>query len=130
MHRGLVSCPGDTPLNEVAEAMVEQSIHCVLVEPSDEEFRTGRWRIVSDLDLVAAAEAPWSTAKGVSATPTITVSEADDVMRAATLMSEFQSAHLIVVDALGAPIGVVSTLDLAAAMSAPQAPALADGDAV
>lgn len=116
MHRGLLSCPSDTPLNEVAELMVRESIHCVLVAPVDDEVERGRWRIVSDLDLVAAASSPWSTAGKISATPTVTVSEADRVSRAAALMSEYQSAHLIVVDALAAPVGIVSTLDIARAM--------------
>ena len=62
MHRGLLSCPNDTPLNEVAELMVRENIHCVLVAPVDDEVERGRWRIVSDLDLVAAAGSPWSTA--------------------------------------------------------------------
>jgi CBS domain-containing protein len=116
MHRGLLSCPSDTPLNEVAELMVRESIHCVLVAPVDDEVERGSWRIVSDLDLVAAASSPWSTAGKISATPTVTVSETDRVSRAAALMSEYQSAHLIVVDALAAPVGIVSTLDIAKAM--------------
>jgi CBS domain-containing protein len=102
--------------------MVRRGIHCVLVAPSDEEAETGRWRVVSDLDLIAAAESPWSTAGRISATPTITVSESDRVSRAATLMSEYQSAHLIVVNAHAKPVGVISTLDVAAAMSASHAP--------
>jgi CBS domain-containing protein len=117
MHRGLLSCPADTPLNEVAELMIRESIHCVLVAPVDDEVERGRWRIVSDLDLVSAASEPWSTAGEISTTPTVTVSESDRVSRAAALMSEYQSAHLIVVDALAAPVGVVSTLDIADAMS-------------
>ena len=116
MHRGLVSCPSDTPLNEMAELMVRESIHCVLVAPVDDEVEKGRWRVVSDLDLVAAPGSPWSTAGNISATPTVTVSETDRVSRAAALMSEYQSAHLIVVDVLAAPVGVVSTLDVARAM--------------
>jgi CBS domain-containing protein len=32
MHDGIINCPPQTPLGEVAALMVEHSVHCVVVD--------------------------------------------------------------------------------------------------
>jgi CBS domain-containing protein len=116
MHAGVVTCPADTPLRDVARMLVEHRIHCVAV-PDIAGTGISTWAILSDLDLVAAAAAgnlEGLTARDVAASEALAIS-ADDVLdRATQLMSEHQVAHLIVVGAAsGRPIGVLSTLDVA-----------------
>ena len=67
--------------------------------------------IVSDLDLVAAAsvrDLDDQSAGGSAATPVVTVSPDGTLERAAQLMTEHNTAHLIVVDACEQrPLGVL-----------------------
>jgi len=117
MHAGIVACTPETPLDEVAELMAERRIHCVVVREDPGGDRSLPWRIVSDLDLaamIAARNMPGGTAGASAATPVVIVSQDEPLRRAAQLMVEHNTAHLVVVDlASGEPVGVVSTLDLA-----------------
>lgn len=118
MHAGVISMTAETPLVEVARAMSEQRVHCVVVTgpPEDPATAASVWGVVSDLDLVAAAEGELSgrTAGDAAATPLVFVAPGDTLTRAAQLMTEHSVSHLVVVDPLaGTPVGVVSTLDLA-----------------
>ena len=124
MHRGVVSCPPETPMPEVAALMSMHGIHSVFVF----DGRLGRGDaagylgIVSDLDLVAAAWAGLETrTAGQSAvTPILTVTTDEALERAAELMVENSLSHLSVVDrASGRPVGVLSTIDIARVVAAP-----------
>jgi CBS domain-containing protein len=78
------------------------------------------WGIVSDLDLVGAASLDLDsrTAGGAAASPVVTVTPGETVERAAHLMREYRTAHLVVVDSAdGRPLGIVSTLDVAAVLA-------------
>ncbi len=113
MHRGIVSCPPDAPLAEVAALMVKHRIHAVAVTNGNDSRPAG---VISDLDIVAAAatgDAP--TAREAAATEPLGVSADERLDRAAQLMSEHAVSHLVVLDAAsGYPVGVLSTLDIAA----------------
>lgn len=111
MHVGLISCPADAPLQDVAQRMSEEAVHCILVAP-DPYVSEGEWRVVSDLDLIGAAESPQATASQFAASPVVTVTEEDTVFRAVRLMREYQTAHLLVLNHDG-PSGVISTFDVA-----------------
>jgi CBS domain-containing protein len=116
MTPGVISCAPETPLRTVARMMATYRVHAVIVFDEDD------WRIVSDLDLVGAATAADDrTAGSVSATPLVSVSPDETLGRAAQLMAEHESAHLVVRE-LGAdrPIGVISTLDIARALAVEQ----------
>lgn len=122
MHEGVLTCPAETPLRDVARTMAEQRVHCVAVlSTGDESHRLGRlWGIVSDLDLAAAAglDLDARTAGGAAASPVVTVTPEETVERAAQLMREYSTAHLVVVDAEDdRPLGVISTLDVAAVLA-------------
>jgi CBS domain-containing protein len=117
MHPGVITCPHDAPLREVARMMAAHRVHCVVVFDEGDEPGPGSWGIVSDLDLAAGLSEgalDERTAGQIAASPVVTVSASETLGRAAQLMAEHSSAHLVVVDpGTGLPVGVLSTLDLA-----------------
>lgn len=119
MHRGVLTCKRDDSLAHVAQLMARTRVHCIVV--TDElEDGDSLWGVVSDLDLVAAAtvhDLGEQTAGATAATAAITVSADETIQRAAQLMTEQAIAHLVVVDTGRRPIGVISTLDVAAALA-------------
>ena len=134
MTTGVVACEPETPLREVAQLLASRRIHAVYVFDA-----AGRWGLVSDLDLVAAARADLATmtARDVAVTPFVTVCDDDTLDRAAQLLAENGVSHLAVVAAHPArPVGVLSTLDVARAVAVaqcltakrPQKPGSARGD--
>jgi CBS domain-containing protein len=124
MHPGVLTCPRETPLRDVARMLASYNVHCVVVYGSAEEHEDGEqqpWSVISDLDLVAAAlggDVDDGTAGGAAASPVVFVSGRDRLDRGAQLMSENQVAHLVVVDPdTMKPVGILSTLDIAAALT-------------
>lgn len=119
MHRGVFTCEREDSLSDVAAIMVRELVHCVVVETGSGEAGPP-WGIVSDLDLVAAAsvrDLNDQSAGGSAGTPVVTVSPKETLERAAQLMTEHNTAHLIVVDRNEQrPLGVLSTLDIAASL--------------
>ncbi|MEW6583471.1 MAG: CBS domain-containing protein [Actinomycetota bacterium] len=113
MNGDVVSCPPDMPLRAVAALMARNRIHSVVVFDDAPERA---WGIVSDLDVVTATSGDLDAreAREVAGTPVVTVTPQEGLARAAQLMSEYQTTHLIVVDpATGRPTGVLSSLDVA-----------------
>ena len=120
MHRGVLTCDREASLLEVARVMAQRSIHCVVVA-NDSNDGGPFWGVVSDLDLVAAAtvrDLDDQTAGGTAASPVVMVTPTETLERAAQLMTEHATSHLVVVD-VGRlePVGVISTLDIAAALA-------------
>jgi len=98
--------------------MAGERVHCVVV--TDElEDANALWGLVSDLDLVAAAsvrDLDEQAAGATAATPALTITPHETLQRVAQLMTEHGTSHLVVVDAARRPVGIVSTLDVAAAL--------------
>jgi CBS domain-containing protein len=123
MHPGLISCSPDTPLRTIARMMATYRVHTILVTAHGEEKLPGGgpWGIVSDTDLLHAAEAgdvDEQQARTIACTPVLTVASSDDLAHAAQLMVEHDVSHLIVIERRSErPIGVLSTLDLARALA-------------
>jgi CBS domain-containing protein len=118
MSDGVLTCRRDDSLAEVAELMARRHVHCVVVT-DDLDGESPLWGIVSDLDLAAASsvrDLAEQTAGATAATPMLTVTPEETVQRAAQLMTEHGTAHLVVVDTGERPIGVISTLDVAASL--------------
>jgi CBS domain-containing protein len=132
MHEGILSCDSGTPLRTVARMMAERRVHCIAVlTERDESYRLGPlWGIVSDLDLAGAAadlDLDTRTAGGAAATPVVTVTPDETVERAAQLMREYGTSHLVVVDAAdNRPLGVTSTLDVASVLAGMPGPPRGD----
>lgn len=123
MSTPLVTCAADLPLREVAELMARHHIHCVVVlaEPAVRGDAGEPWGVIAELDLVGAApfDDDETNAGRVAGTPLVTIRPEEQLGRAALLMSEYATAHLMVVDSDGAPEGIVSALDIARAVSPP-----------
>jgi CBS domain-containing protein len=123
MRPGVLGCDPATPLREVARMMAGHRIHCVVVWGLTRREAGERlvWGVLSDLDLARAVGEPLDvrTAAELAATEVVTVGPADTLESAAQLMAEHETAHLVVASEDGRkPVGVISTLDLARAMSA------------
>ena len=114
MNQKVIACGPETPLREVAYTMATSRIHCVIVVRLDSRGATG-WSVVSDLDVVEAADqAGWTTAGQAAATELVAVAAGETLERAAQIMAEHEIAHVVVVDdRCGQPVGVLSTLDVA-----------------
>jgi len=120
MHAGVLTCPPSTSLRTIARMMAQYGIHAVVVTlPDDEGDGELAWRVVSDLALARhAAELDDTSAGGAATEPLVTVHPGDPLARAALLMAEHGTNHLVVVDDPGRPpVGVISTLDLARAFA-------------
>ncbi len=123
MSRGVISVPPETPLRTVARMMATFRVHAIFVfEHTDEDDEAARlWAVVSDLDLIAAAQLDLDrqTAGGTAVTPLVTVAANRPMAEAAGLMAQHGVAHLAVTDpSTRRPIGVISTLDIAQAVAA------------
>jgi CBS domain-containing protein len=124
MHTGILTCPLEASLRDVARMMALYRVHAIVAfgEDSDDVEGAGLWGVISDLDLVRAAvagEIEDHTAGGIAATPALLIAPDDTLHRAARLMSEHEVTHAIVVDPESArPVGVLSTLDVARVLSA------------
>lgn len=120
MHPGVITCPAETPLREVARILTTKHIHCVVIPQIAGHGAQASWSLLTALDLVGAAGEGIEdrTAVEIAATEPVTVSADDRLDRAAQLMAEHQVGHLIVVGAAdGRPVGVLSTLDVAGVLA-------------
>ena len=118
MHDGIATCPPTASLREIADLLAQHRIHCAVVSehPPGEESSTV-WGIVSDLDLMRGLGSPVPlTAGNLAALDVVTVRPDDELGHAAQLMAEHDVAHLIVAED-GAPVGILSTLDIAEAVA-------------
>jgi CBS domain-containing protein len=117
MRLGVVTCPPDAPVREVARILATYRIHAVVVS----EIEGDRpWGVVSDLDLAAAAgrEPEKLTARDIVRSELVTISPDESLARAAKLMAEREVAHVVVVQPhSGQPVGVLSTLDVAGVLA-------------
>ena len=115
MRMGVVSCPPDTPIREVARIMATYRIHCVVVAEVAEGAPLG---VIADLAIASAAGSPDAFAGTLARTEPITVHPDDSLQHAAQLMAEHQVTHLVVVQPhSGHPVGVLSALDVAGALA-------------
>jgi CBS domain-containing protein len=118
MHRGVATCLPDTPLSVVARSMAQHRVHCVAVAGVDNTGNGGEhltWGLIEDLDLVVALHRGSLAARAgtiVEPAPAALHEEAS-LERAAELMVEHDTRHVVAVGQSGLPAGMVSTLDVA-----------------
>jgi len=125
MHPGILTCARETPLRTVASMMARYDVHAVCVFGGAETSDVAQlWGIISDFDLVGSALAgdlDLCTAGTTATTPVVMVSGRETLDEAARRMVENATAHLIVIEPdTGQPVGVISTLDIAAALAGAQ----------
>ncbi len=113
MHHGILSCSADDRLSEAARIMARHRVHAVAVTNGDLRRPIG---VLSSQDIVAAAaRGDDPTAREAAVGEPLAVSGDEPLVRATQLMVQHGVSHLVVLDAAsGYPIGVLSTLDVAA----------------
>jgi CBS domain-containing protein len=121
MRPGVMSCAPDAPLVTVAQTMATQHVHAVVVAGiAKDEAGSDHliWGLVSDMDIVRAAESgiEGHTASDAARTELVSVDPATPLADAARLMDAHHSSHLIVTSE-GHPVGVLSSLDIAGALA-------------
>jgi CBS domain-containing protein len=125
MRPGILTCRARTPLREVAGLMAMRRVHCVLVRGVD-PAAPATLAVLADLDLARATgdgALDDVTAGDIAGSPLITVSPDTTLQHAAGLMARYAATHLVVIrPGMGAPVGVLSTLDVAAALAGLQSP--------
>jgi CBS domain-containing protein len=117
MRVGIISCPPDTPLSDVARILATYRIHCVVVSEMEGARPLG---VIADIDLAAAAasDSRQGTAGELARTEPVSVAADDSLERAAQLMAEHEVSHLVVIQPhSGHPVGVLSALDLAGVLA-------------
>jgi CBS domain-containing protein len=122
MHPGIVSCARTSTASEIARLMVSADVHCVAVlSPSPEPGHPPLvWGIVTDLNLLRAQADgdPEATAETLAGGQVIRVRPTQTVDEAAAVMVGAGVHHLVVIDDVELqPIGIVSTVDIAAAIA-------------
>ena len=119
MHPGVIACPRETPLRTVARMMATYRVHAVAVMAHEDDDGAHRSLWVSSPTQTSSGrhgqkDIDTETAGTLARRPTVTISTTDSLERAATLMAEHETTHLIVVERRSQrPIGIVSTLDIA-----------------
>ena len=114
MRMGIISCPGDTTVPEIARIMATYRLHCVLIRDQVDAQPVG---VVTDLALTAAAGDPARTARDL-AQPAVTVAADEPLRAAAKRMTDEGVSHLLVVQpSTHHVVGVLSTLDVADALA-------------
>ena len=118
MHRGVLTCRRETPIQDVAKQMSEQDVSALVVV-NDEGHLIG---LISRTDLVNARlyEQYWKHWRGLTAghimvTDVVSVHIGDSMQEASRLMMERRIHRVVVVEADGEgvrPIGVVSVTDV------------------
>jgi CBS domain-containing protein len=121
MRPGVMSCAPDADLVTVAQTMAIHRVHCVVVAGIAKDAAGADhlvWGLISDMDIVRAAESgiEGHTATDAARTEVVTVDPSTPLSEAARLMDEHGTAHLIVT-ADGRPMAVISSLDIAAALA-------------
>jgi CBS domain-containing protein len=112
MHSGLITCPADATVAELAATMARERIHCIVIADA---AGARPWAVVSDLDVMAAiARGEHVPAASLAGNRVVLVAPSATLVEAARLLAEHRVGHLVVVDPETAhPTGVLSTLDVA-----------------
>lgn len=117
MMKGIVTCDADTSLGDVARMMTGYGIHCLVVTYQPAEGESPRWGVLSDLDLVAAADTN-QTAGEAARTDVVAVPADAPLRRAAQRMADYGVRHLVVADpGSSTPVGIVSTTGITRALA-------------
>ncbi len=110
-HKGVIFCRPDAPLDEVVRVMADTDIHAVIVAEGEGTQPLG---VVSHTDVIAHYGEDLSRlrAKDVMTPGVITISKDAPVAEAVRKMLESRIHRLLVVDAEGNPLGILSTTDI------------------
>lgn len=123
MRGPVITCAPDVPIDQVALRMSEYRVHSVAVTGVGSGWGAAshfNWRLIDALDVVRAAHrgALGEPTGSMSTTSPPAVNESDSLARAALLMAENETSHVVVIGASHLPVGMVSTLDVASVLAA------------
>src|SRR5512145_1474515 len=117
MHNGLITCPPNTSLGQVAAMLNERHIHALVVAEqadkplgiiSDFDLLAGEWLSVDEESLNAMRKL---TARDLMTSPIETVDVSTPVSEAAERMGKKDIHRMLVMDA-DKPVGILSISDL------------------
>lgn len=117
MRSRVLTCRAGTPARVLARMMVTHAVHAVVLVAGEDadECVTG---IVTDRALAEAGlEGREAVAEDLADRQATTVLADWSLEQAARQMLATGSAHIVVTDGRGTPIGMISTLDLARMMA-------------
>ncbi len=122
MNPGIVSCPQDATIADVARIMARHYVHCVAIMnlAHDESGELVVWGVITDRDMIRGAIGSGANADAASLVeqPVITVRPALSLRDAGEVMLTNHVSHLVVSDPDTAlPIGILSSLDIARALT-------------
>jgi CBS domain-containing protein len=117
MRAGLITCQPQTHLRGIAQAMAANHVHAVVVADPGAEDPPGSWRVVYDVELLRLVVQDPDASAIDAATDPVTIPLTEPASRAAELMAEHRTRHLLATDEDGNPVGMVSSLDLTAALA-------------
>jgi CBS domain-containing protein len=109
--------------------MASRRVHCLVVRRAAVgSARVEGWALLTDMELIGAladGRLDALTVGDIASAAVITIAPETTLADAAGLMREHGTAHLVVTGrGTGAPVGVLSTLDVAAALSGLRSPSL------
>lgn len=112
MRPGVISCPPDSSMRDVARVMSTNHVHAVVVRGVTDG---GAWGVVTDRDLLPVASSAEDQKAGSCASELLVTIAPDERLEVACeLMRAHGVSHVMVVDPQrNEPLGVVSTLDIA-----------------
>jgi CBS domain-containing protein len=123
MHKGLITCPPETPLGRVAALLNDHRIHAILVAEqqdaplgilSDFDLLAGEWLSVDEKSLETMRRL---TARDLMTSPIETVEINTPVDETVQRMDE-KDIHRLLVTENGQPVGVISIHDFVAGIAA------------
>jgi CBS domain-containing protein len=119
MRVGVITCRAETTLSDVARMMTGYGIHCVIVSDVDPAGHGRPWGVVDALDVAAAGpEFDTRTAGEAASTDLVTIDSDAPLSRAAELMAEHGTTHLVAVQpGTDQPVGVIGASGLAAVLA-------------
>jgi len=112
MRPGVISCPPDSSMRDVARIMSTNHVHAVVVRGV---AGGGAWGVVTDRDLLKVAPGAEGQDAGSCASEVlVTIAPDEPLETACELMRAHSVSHVMVIDPQrNQPLGVVSTLDVA-----------------
>lgn len=117
MRVGLLTCQPETRLRGVAQAMAANRVHALVVFNPEAGEQPNGWRVIYDVDVLKLAAAGDDARAIDAACAPVTIAMDATAKDAAELMHQHGTRHLIVLDEEQNPVGVVSSLDLAATLA-------------
>lgn len=123
MSAPIQACESHLPLPAVAELMASRGIHLVAVVDAAGAAPGAIVGVLSDLDLIAAADAGFegrTAAQAAEESSLVSVPADAALSLAVRVMREERVHHVVAVDTAGTPVGVLSTLDVARVLAGPE----------